>query len=442
MNDNKNEVFVLSLLLAAILSFHIFIFDKIPLQFDELLMFDLFPKFSYENLVTLLLSYEVQMPLPYLMSKWIYEFFGESSLFLRLPSLIFTFCLSGLFYLLARFYQKRSDALKSTCLLLLFHPVVIFSGSMRPYVMMLFFQVLVFYSYKKFKNSNLTIVSLILLALIHPLGLLFSVFFAGYILFLKREKAPFYTYVSIALIVGILLIEYRFQGMRFVYQSNRLHLQFVDWIKRSSFILSGGIFSAFLLIVFGFFLKKKRSLRDLKNPYKIIFFWGFGLGALALLFVPDYFYPRHLIFCLPPLAILFVMMINELSEDSRWRNGIFALAIIILSYKSIVKEEVYASSYEIDSKAIAKKAEEISNNQLEIVNCGNCLSYYIKSEKLLCVNSAFKREFWTSKDDIVFVEFDYARVKCKMRFLQDLFDIEEEYYFKGAKVYKLKFRPI
>lgn len=107
MNDNKNEVFVLSLLLAAILSFHIFIFDKIPLQFDELLMFDLFPKFSYENLVTLLLSYEVQMPLPYLMSKWIYEFFGESSLFLRLPSLIFTFCLSGLFYLLARFYQKN-----------------------------------------------------------------------------------------------------------------------------------------------------------------------------------------------------------------------------------------------------------------------------------------------------------------------------------------------
>lgn len=446
MNEKKAEFNILWVLLMGVLILHVFIYNKIPLQYDELLMYDIISQFPYELLTKLLLSFEIQMPLPYYLSKKLFELFGENPAVLRLPSLVFTMGLSWVYYKLARLSFNRNNALKAVCLMMLAHPVLLFSGSMRPYAMMIFFQVVVLYNFKKdpipcFDRSPVEIFKtscgLLFLALTHPLGALFSLVFLGHYLFSSREhRKYFYRYLLVFVIASALYIEYRFQGVLLVLKSGRNLLGIVDYLKKLSFIFSGGVFALLILLLSSFYLSKKKNFSNLDRNYVLIFFWSAGIGAFLLFFFPEYAYPRHLLLTLPLIPLMVISMLDDAFESKNAQNIIFGLAMVVLIYKSFIKEDIQHLPYEIDSAAIATKARELSAEKLNIINCGNCLSYYIKSDKLHCMNS-FKRKGLVADSDIVFVDFDYSRAMCKVRFVSDFYNVSESYRYKGATVYKM-----
>ncbi len=447
MNEKKAEFNILWVLLMGILVLHVYIFNKIPLQYDELLMYDIISHFPYKLLTELLLTFEIQMPLPYYLAKKLFEMFGDNSGILRLPSLLFTLGLSFFYYKLARLSFNRNNALKALCLMMLAHPLLLFSGSMRPYAMMIFFQVIVLYNFKKdpvpcFDRSPMEIAktsaALLLLALSHPLGVVFSFVFLGHHLFSSREhRKYFYRYMGIFLIALALYVEYRFKGVMLILNSGRNLLSIVDYLRKLSFIFSGGVFSLLILILSGTYLYKKKNFKGLDHDYVQIFFWSAGIGAFLLLFFPEYAYPRHLLLTLPLIPLMIISMLDDAFDKMNIQNVFFGLAMVVLIYKSFIKEDIQHRPYEIDSKGVALKSQELSEEKLSIINCGNCLSYYIKSNKLQCMNS-FNRKGLVAAEEIVFVDFDYSRAKCKVRFVSDFYDVAESYPFKGATVYKMK----
>ena len=455
MSNEKKEIIFLQSLLGLIVFGHLFIFNKIPLQFDELLMYEIISKFNYLNILDLLMKVEIQMPFSYWMGKAIFSIFDDSSFMMRLPSLVFALIIPWSFFKLARFTLTKSDALKAVCLLMMFHPVLQFSGSMRPYLLIVFLTLLISIELKNFFSEG-TLDSwslrrklffgvwLILISLTHPVGLAFAVLVQGIIIYnIPKYQKYFYLYSSLWLLILAFVVFQRQADIIYVSQKKVDFSQLVKYIKNSSYLSSGGVFSFAVLMLISCFnillLKKRVSFKQLDSFHLIIFFVPLLTGAFLSIIPGNYIYPRHLMLCLPSLAFLLIQLINIITKNKTTRNGIFLILILILAYKSFIKEKIYSQAYEIDSLKIAQKSMELSKGVLPIVTCGNCFSYYIKDSNLHCVGRYFTKSLWEKNiEDQVFIDTDYGGEFCKERYRGRLFLIEESYRFRGGTVMRLK----
>lgn len=455
MNSEKKEIIFLQGLLTLIIFGHLFIFNKIPLQFDELLMYEIISKFNYLNLLDLLMKVEIQMPFSYWMGKTIFSIFGDSSLMMRLPSLVFVLIIPWAFYKLARFTLPSRDALKAVCLLMMFHPVLLFSGSMRPYLLIVLLALLILIEIKRFfieksldrwslRRRLFFGVWLILISLTHPVGLAFAVLVQGIIIYnIPKYQKHFYVYAALCLLILVIVVFHRQADIIYVSQKKVDFSQLVKYVKNSSYLSSGGAFSFAVLMLISCFnillIKKRVSFKQIDSFHLIIFFVPILTGAFLSIIPGNYIYPRHLMLCLPSLAFLLIQVINSITKNKIARNIIFLILILILAHKSFIKEKIHSQPYEIDSLKIAQKSMELSKGVLPIVTCGNCFSYYIKDNNLHCVGRYFTKSLWESNiEEQIFIDTDYSGKFCKERYRGRLFLIDESYRFKGGTVMRLK----
>ena len=255
----KNEIVFYQFLIAVILLLHIYVFNKIPLQFDELLMYELISK-SFFSMSNILMTIEIQMPLAYYLIKTMVLFFGDSSFILRLPSLLILFMLPWGFYQLSRHSLNQLDSLKSVSLLMMFHPIFTYSGSMRPYLMLIFFTILVSWELGnilkarpetgRWNTVRFSIFTFILL-LIHPVGLCVAIFCWG--VYLKKNpygRKMFSSYVRLLILFSLFFIYYRYKDILHIFSTN-LNFDFLfTYAKNISFLTSGGAFSLGIIFIF------------------------------------------------------------------------------------------------------------------------------------------------------------------------------------------------
>lgn len=439
-------------LLFLVLSFHIWIFNKIPLQFDELLMFENIKNLNYSNLLKYLMNVEIQMPLAYFLLKIIRELIGEQSYLLRLPSLLILFLIPWPFYKLSRYSLSRSNSFKAVILLLMFHPVFIFSGSMRPYLMLMFFAILILLELRillgnHFSSTNTqkfrVMLVLICLSVTHPIGFVLALSFLLLVLGQKsfsRKKRLFFGAAITLFVCSV--VSFRYYSILHIFKSKSDVFSVFEYVKNLSYLTSGGGFSAALILLFlsfiGIQFKKKTLGKEFDKLHLLVFLPPLVGGAILVIVLNKYLYPRHFIFCLPSLAILTIQLINSVVGSAKIKNAVYSLLLAALIHKTFFRESLWSRSYEIDSLAISQKASELAEGKLRIISCGNCFSYYLKNSNLECIGGHLDNSFLSGMDkDLIFISASFSKESCREKSLRDHFKIISENHFIGGSVYKI-----
>lgn len=433
-------------MLATAVAIHLYIFNNLPMQFDELLMYEVVNRYSLWKLIPYLYVEEIQGPLGYVILKF-FMLFGQSTFVMRLPSLLFLFLTPWSIYKLARLTMDKDDALKTCALLMFFLPVFMFSGSMRPYMGYVFFTALTFY---QFLNPERKIWALILsllgLFFIHPLGAIIAYVLSGVILLKKKEgRNLFLGLTAIGVLFATIAVLFRHQSI----SDLLVKFNFKTYYRalyNFSFLISGREFFAFVMLLLSFIGFQKIRKKEVSFRVDKIWLHAFGWSILASLFLMIFFgkhvYPRHFMFLLPALAIIIVSLINSVTTKIWLRNVLLVVGVLLLSYKTLVKEQFATKPYEIDSKAIAEKSSQLSEGYSQIVSCGNCFRYYIKDQNLECTGSHLPHDYFANYSEAVYIELDYVKSLCGLDRITQKYEIVETTNFIGGKVHKLIFPGI
>lgn len=430
-------------LLAGAIGLHIFLFNQIPLQFDELLMFELISRYRTWNLIPLLYIEETQQPLGYLIAKF-FMTISDTTFSMRIPSLIMTMLTPWALYKLARLTLSREDSLKAGVLLILFYPFMMYSGSMRPYVPFVLFTTTAFYQYLKPERNKWTLAAAIAaLFFTHPLGSAIALILTGKILLKRKNGVNLILALGfISTLLGTIALLYRHEDL-----SNLIvPFSFKTYFKAMynfSFLISGREYFTFfttMAAAAGYFKFRKKDLKFKIEPIWIHSYgWSILSALILMLFFGKHLYPRHYMFLLPGLAIITIQLINYVTPKQWLRNTLFAVGALTLVYKSVYKEKLHKIPFEIDSYGMASKSRELAKGHLPIVSCGNCFTYYLKEESHLCTGSSLPANYFSSTIQAVYIELNYVVDKCGLDKISDKFKVEETFKFKGGKVHRISF---
>lgn len=413
------------------------------MQFDELLMFEVVTRYPIWKLIPYLYVEEIQGPLGYVFLKFA-MIFGQTTFAMRLPSILFTLLTPWAFYKLARLSFEKDDALKASALLMFFYPIFMYSGSMRPYLGFIFFTCLAFHQFLRPDQKTWKVVfSLIALCLIHPLGAILSYILAGLLLFKKKEgKIIFSGITVIGCILASLALYFRQQNISDLLVKFTL-LDYYRALYNFSFLISGREFFAFVLFLFIYVGFKKYVKKDCNFKVEKFWFFTFGWSIVAslvlMLFFGKHVYPRHFMFLLPGLALIVMSLINSVTDRLWARNTLLVLGVLLLTYKSIGKEQLASRPFELDSASIAEKSLKLSESYYPVVACGNCFHFYIKERNHLCTGSHLPKDYFHGFDEAVYIELDYVKPTCGLDKITRKYQIVETGNFIGGKVHKLKF---
>ena len=421
---------------------HLFKYDAVPLQFDELLMYELISKNSYGQIILQLFSKEIQQPLMYLVTKWLGDQLGYESSIIRLPSLLLTLYLPLFFYPLARRFLEAEDALKATGLLALFYPVMLFSSSIRPYLPLLAVTILCMRAFVDYpKSRGLFWISVILLFFINPSGSVLA-YVLALIISLRNPHDSKISLVVLGLLslFGLWLFMTRWNDVVYVISGPVTADLVIQHMKRLSFLTSGKEFAFFLLflIIMG---GKRFGKKFSQQFYRLNLIWisaSFLMAVLLYFISNNQLGARHFLVTLPSLAILTMDLIKASTPRKSLQHLFYALAVLLLIYQSIFKEKIHQEPWEIDSSGLAAKAIELSYPTRRIINCGNCLSFYIKEKRLDCAGGILEPEWFMGRNQIfVMIEMDYVQKYCGYHRIEEFYQIEESYPMKGGRVIKI-----
>lgn len=419
---------------------HLVLFDQIPLQFDELLMFEVIQRYNFLQLIPFLYTEEIQQPLAYYWTK-LFMLIAKSTFVLRLPSLITLFIIPFAFYKLAKLKLLKEDALKATTLLMLFYPVMMFSGSMRPYVPFLLFTIIGLYNFlKPEKNKIHLTVSLLLLFLIHPLGSFISLLLAAGVLFREKNGIRIFTVIAFLLtVLGTAALLFRHEELKFLITGFTGFSDYFTALYNFSFLVSGRWFAALLGIMFAIVIWNRFKRHEIHLNIDRLWIhttvWSLLLAAFLMLFFGKHLYPRHFIYLLPGLAIVTIQLINAVTRDPKRRNALFALACLTLLHKVFVTEKIHLKPHEIDSYSIAKLSKELSESEdIPLVSCGNCFNYYLKDNKQFCVGRFLPQGFIGNFKKVIYVELDYVKTTCGIQNITGKHKVLSSYPLIGGSV--------
>lgn len=426
-----------SVLLAALL--HVIKFDKIPFQFDELLMFQLLQRYSYLEMIPHLYLKEIQQPLMYVVVKIFGDLFGYTSFILRLPSLILALALPMVTYLYGRMSLSKVSSLQASAIVLFSYPVMFFSSSMRPYLPLLFFAALTLLSMKAQKPRTSILLCSLLLFFVSPAGSIVSLCLVGWYLYRLGPGGKKALLFFIPLVLALILTYFQTRSSDFTYILSRpVGVDGLLHYGKSLFFLTSGKEGAlaFLIVILlaafktrGFYFLGKGQVQGL--------ILSVAIGCAIFSFSNNQLGARHLIMLVLPLAMIVARSIEVLSS-SVLRNILFLGLVSVLVLKTFYLEKIHAVPWEIDSESIARKAQELGQGGRPILNCGNCLTYYITDAELTCFERSVQEEGLRKfKEEIVYVELDYVLEGCGIQRLNHRFDVKEKYDFIGGRVYLL-----
>lgn len=434
---------IAGLLLATAIAIHFYSFNQLPMQFDELLMFEILVRYRIWDIIPYLYIEEIQQPLGYAFEK-LAMYFGTTTFVLRLPAFLFLILTPWALYKLARLSMNKEDSLKAGALFLFFFPVFMYSGSMRPYIAFVLFSILAFYNFlKPDRKQWFLVLSFLALFFIHPLGSVITLILTS--ILLMRRKEGINLFLSLIAFVVLLLtvaVLYRHQKI----SELLVQFSFAEYYRavyNFSFLISGREFFFFvvtLLLAVAFKRYKDRTVTfKLDKIWIHAFGWSILGSLLLMLFFGKHIYPRHFMFLLPGLSIIVVSLINIVTTKLWLRHSLLVLGALILTYKSIGKEQLPVRPFEIDSAGMAQKALVLSEEYYPIVSCGNCFKYYIDSESHLCTGSALPTKYFDGFADAIYIEMNYVKPSCGLDKITEKFEIVESYDFIGGKVHKLHF---
>lgn len=437
------------LLLLVNLIFQLVLYNRTSLQFDELLMFNLIERFDFISLIKFLFMREVQMPLQYILVKLISYLSLESS-FLRIPTLVMSLMLPIFMYRTARERFNSSTALIPTILLSLSLPVLVYSHSLRPYTLLLLTSLISLKFFREDlhtkKTSNKTIFSYIILFLSHPVGAVLALTLSLTHLFrLQKQKLITLIFLAVAFALLTSLIVARFE-IPSILLSKTFDLEKSKiFLANISFIFSGAPFSLLLFILILFTAFKAKSLEDLSKSFDLFnLCWlllPIALGVLLSPWIGDILHARYFIISTPAIFLLTTDLLSFYSSKSK------TLLTILLGGALLVKafaiDHIHNTPYEIDSQTISQHLIYESQKVIPIINCGNCLSYYIKGKNLRCLGEKYdyhKLTDITSK--LLYVEFDFVKETCGIQHIDRRVKILEKWNFPGGNVYLMDRSPL
>jgi hypothetical protein len=446
----KKKYFKWQLFIFVSIVIHFAYFNVHPLQFDELLMYEK-SKRPLGHLLYSIINTDIQMPLGYLISKLILTFFGENTFALRVYSLILIIALPFSFFNLSKKFLSELNSYKALLLLILFHPIIIYSSSMRPYILLILLTIELtsnyleqLNDYKQRKAYSFMAFGL-LLTLTHPLGILLFLTYSFSLLYKNRQYKSIY---ALALFLGLIFVLFFFlKKDLFVFAFNT-HINtssLISYLLSLSYLTSGLYFSILILILtlimlFRMFSKNEKLFLKAPQNFAVLFvFFTIIIGLILSLITKNLLYPRHLFFCLPFLAILIIQILHFSIPNIAINNFFYSLLIVSLLGKSYYREKMFTLPFEIDSKKIASRAQELSKNNLHIYSCGNCFHFYIKNSNYTCIDSV--NEFLKKSKFppvFIFIDLNYSKDLCHPEIFENSFKTLHYEVYKGGSVYKFK----
>jgi hypothetical protein len=411
-----------------------------PLAFDELVFYQTINQNSWFGMLKYVREHDTQMPLYYILMKFIDQFFTNNPKLLRGVNLIFSL---GTLYLISRRRDKSFLVLAS--------PVfILYSVFLRPYALLAFSFVLVEHLFHKVcrKKNSLSLMlyysGLLLLSLTHYFGFMAAVLHF-IVKFSPRRFIP-RRYSLILLLVlggGMLLVSDFFTDLSVRHSYRNLEIKKLGEVMG---LLFGGrymiIGTVLALFAVGW---NKANLHYRKSDIALLL--SIFLIPVGISFFNPILESRYFIFILP----LFYSFIN-LSKLSKVRGYIFHLVFLCFGgHELYVKHRVALEPYSLDSeRAVEYIAEQSSfKEKVKLFSCNICLflSKYESQIDQVCTSD---RNF-TPVDDsefrgvkkVLLAKVDFVKKTCLIeQRIKSKFEFEKSTSFKNLTLYEYSYSDV
>lgn len=440
MTELKDKDFAIYVLWAI---FGALFFNRHSAQFDELLMLDILRTTEIKSLFYVLTSIETQLPLSYLWTYVISEFFVDQLWAMRLPSLLFTLLTPIPLYFWAK--EKLGGAAgKFVCLMWMFSfPTMYYFYSIRPYSALIFFFVCFLYFFeaqdkttspKKYWSISFGI----LMGLVHPVGFLLVMLSLTWSLFNSKHNRSKLIVLSLILTILLLSLAFvlsRIEDLKILGQGFSLESWLRSLYLSMGFVFSGAAFAVYAsLIAFNAILKKKCRGIGLHGHCLYIFISTFAVLACLQLFTSLSIGPRHFIVLVPLLLLALAGLLFNGIRDDLVTRIITYVGILLLIVKSFVQEGLLQTPPNLNSAELATKVYDLSGFNEKVVSCGNCPSYYIRDNRLICLSSMEDLDLKAMDDYFVFIEYVHEKEQCDSEVLGADYLVTREMAVEGALV--------
>lgn len=402
---------------------------SLPLSFDELIQYDTISKFNLIELLSYLRKHDWQMPLNYLLTFPFIKSGFHHPLWLRLPSLIFSFLSLFFFYLYCRKRMNKIFAWSGVALLASSFLSLKYAFSMRPYGLFLMLCCLALLCFEKLKEEMDR--GEIRISMIFSYGATFFLLF--------------FTHLFGVLVVGMFL----FWTYRELNRRHRLWTRYPwsHFFGLTLLILPVGL-GAFYLLAHPLFPHPNHQGPSLeKILYAVFHFFGgsliFGIACVFLLLkktrerlFPFPLFELSFLLLIPLMSLLFSFIFYPLYEirffiftipmgillllGLLYEKGGFGFLCIILiplilaelSFNSLYREGVFQP--QLDMRRLEKEIPNIQERPS--LFCGNCPSFYYSKSFHHCLGGwdlSQKPETYREEKNEVLVIFKMNEVFCR-----------------------------
>ena len=423
--------------------FGILYFDRHSAQFDELLMLDILLNTEVESLLYVLTSVEIQMPFNYFVSHWLSEVFSPQLWLMRLPSLLFTLLTPIPMYFWAK-EKLGDDAAPFVPLLWMFsYPTIYYFYSIRPYSALVFFFVCFMYFIEserypgEVKKKAIILIGL-LLFLTHPLGpLIVTLSFLWLVLSSSyyRTQPLVITLFLFLLCMSCLLFIGRTVDFLTMVSTQEGKSSLVVLQESIGFLFSGLPFAFLYLFVTIFSLALNRRREYMFRGYGFFIFVCILTVFMTLQVFSSFpIGPRHFIILLPYLILVFTGLTFRLISEQRVAKSILYIGFLCLSYKSFVTEDLLHKPPNLNSAEVSLKVFDYSAFGEVVVSCGNCPSYYIRDERLICLAAMNELDLERFEKYFVLIDFKHKGEQCSSDALNAEYTVLKKFETEGATV--------
>ena len=385
----------LSLILLSSLSIFLGLYLRlynithIPLGFDEMIQFDLLWKVSsLRGVLHYNLIHDYQFPLQYLIVYPMVKVWGNELLAYRFFSLLFS--LGGgvvLWRLLKEVSSKKQDQIIHFFVLALYSlslPLIEYSYSSRPYGGLIFFTLMSFYlGYKSISDptykKHIWILCLFTLSLTHLFGLFMAIilFFQFWFLRLKQYPNPPMSIFRWSLVL-IVLCFISLVGIYLVYiPALEIDIQRLVGFRKLLGLFSylGNGISLILLFSFLLYRNKARGVKIFVYPILLLLLISLALNLIGL---PSFEY-RFFVGMIPLIFIVMGECIRRYFFGQKRKQIVMLMSLFVFVGSLLSHSQRVDKNPPVD--LLVQDQQKIHEEQIDIVACGNCPSFYFLAGK-------------------------------------------------------------
>lgn len=378
----------------------IFLLSFFPLNFDELIQYDILSLSKWKEVSLYLRHHERQLPLAYMLYYPIVKIFPHNLLVLRIPGILISLLSLFVFWKCSCLFFKKEKALFSTALFgIAFYPLN-FTHTMRPYPLLilltlsgLYFLTKILRAQFDLKNMGGLFLSVFLMMLTHPYGLLQAVsflFVLAVVLFRRFKLFKVAPFLSFAF-WGVTYLLFLILNVFFLKNSSFYHPNYIPpsilKILGAGVLTTSGHLNA--LIFLGLFLNyhiiKKRKFSVPEVNMGLFFLI---LPFIAGIFISWSYFPVFELRYLAHTSIFFSLLFTHYLYEScgeffKTKRFLQSLSLLSIVFFLVFQKNFYSLSNKIDIPGMIKNHPELKTEV--VLNCGNCPSFYFDADRIKCI---------------------------------------------------------